>query len=62
MKDLALSPAADVLFSASSDGNVKAWKLNEPLVSDCVGPILDCTHNVSDGTASLCVDMCVEVL
>ena len=33
MKGLALSPAADLLFSASSDGTIKAWKLQEPLVS-----------------------------
>ena len=33
MKDLALSPAADLLFSASSDGTIKAWRLQDPLVS-----------------------------
>ena len=33
VKGLVLSPAADLLFSASSDGTIKAWKLQDPLVS-----------------------------
>ena len=34
VKGLAMSAGGELLFSASSDGAIKTWRIHEPLVGD----------------------------